>query len=507
MRACDLLEEYFKRTKMCRTDLVELCEFDKARSSGSTPDGVKLFWDMWRPQYVALGEGSLRDLDSDIEDAVLEELARLERKCKIPYVPDDDLVEEHLEAAIQYVHVGAASALRRRKRDGRTEDVVDTLQEVSRILHLVGVRYNRNRLAVSYLAEAPHDFVSQFGVRSLVLSELAKSRSFDGKYEEAFEMAFDSFVCAEAVWDVVTLDREFLTEEFGEEILALEVETRDAIRKCLPLQNPQQVVDCFEELKRVDKSDNWRLVARQCARLARTIDEDLRELSVLDGNHQEINWYGYWCVAEGWASAQLSQKEYLKLRRQDERDASEERLRRYFFGGSWENIPERARGRLINADHLWFSHARGAAIDAVLNDLQVAAQFMCHAFIWEPLNLAKGGQELLEFKKKENELNDKNRIPTLYDYAWVCGRPFFKVFVQRLGLSEEEQQFLISDLGVDLDFLRRGRVVAEKDPNRRLRPDDTQRLVKLFLGIGEPGVLRRLAEVGPKLTGRRSRRL
>ena len=164
------------------------------------------------------------------------------------------------------------------------------------------------------MAEAPHSsIVSQFGVRSLVLSELAKVRFSDGKHQEAFEMAFDSFVCAEAVWDVVTLDREFLIEVFGEEALALEEETRAAIRRCLPLQNPQQVVDCFEELKRQDKSDNWRLVSRQCARLSGTIDEALSELTVLDGNRQEIDWYGYWRRAQGWAEEHLGPQEYREL--------------------------------------------------------------------------------------------------------------------------------------------------------------------------------------------------
>ena len=309
MRADDLPSEYFRRTKGLRTDLVALVQFADTTGPDNAPDEsreITLFWEMWRPQYTILGEGNplgYQDnppaLDDDIEGAVLKELARLERGCRISYVPDADLLEEHLEAAVLYVHLGAASALRRRKRAGFTEDVVDTLQKVRRILHLLEIEYDQNRLSVTDMAESHSSIVSQFGVRSLVLSELAKVRFSDGNHQEAFEMAFDSFVCAEAVWDVVTLDREFLIEVFGEEALALEEETRYAIRRCLPLQDPQQVVDCFEALRWQDKSDDWRLVARQCARLAGTIDEALSESSVLDGNRQEIDWYGYWRRAPG----------------------------------------------------------------------------------------------------------------------------------------------------------------------------------------------------------------
>ena len=504
MRVADLIEECFKRTKMLRTDLGAMDEFDKAISSDSTLDGVKLFWEVWRPRYT-LVEGSLLGdqdnppaLDDDLEDGVLEELARLERECRISYVPDEDLIEEHLEDAIQYVHVGAASALRRRKRDDLTEDVLDTLQRVSRILHLVGINYNRNRLSVSYLAEAPHDMVSQFGARSLVLRELAKARSVDGKYQEAFEMAFDSFVCAEAVWDVATLDREFLIEVFGEEALALEEETRAAIRRCLPLQSPQQIVNCFEGLRRQNKSDDWRLVAHQCARLAQTIDDDLSESSVLDGNHQELDWYGYWRRAQGWAEEHLGPQEFREFLRGQEEEASRDRLERYFFGELWEKIPPKAREHLVNVDSAWFDKSRGRALGAVLNDLQVAAEVICHSFIREPLE-SLGDQSLLRILARDREPQDAGRSPTLPDYARVCEGDGFKKFVQEQGVSSDERRFLRQRLPKALRKLSELRNPAQHVPERRMRREEVEPLVQSFLGIGRPGVLRSLIEVGQKL--------
>ena len=215
-------------------------------------------------------------------------------------------------------------------------------------------------------------------------------------------------------------------------------------------------------------------------------------------------WSEYWRRAEGWSSAQLSQNEYRELRRQDEKDASLNRLTRYFFGETWGNIPDRAREHLVNVDHLWFTNARGAAIDAVLNDLQVAAETMCYDFIWEPLQKAEGGKDILEFRKADTELREKRFSPTLSNYGWVCRQSFFKSFVQGIGLDEEEQLFLTSDLTRALDSLRGKRDIAQHDPDpsRRVRREDVERLVKMFLGIGQPGVLRRLAEIGPKLAAK-----
>ena len=116
---------------------------------------------------------------------------------------------------------------------------------------------------------------------------------------------------------------------------------------------------------------------------------------------------------------------------------------------------------------------------------------MCYSYVWEPLRRAMGRQELLEFKRRDNDLNQNYRSPTLSDYSWVCKQGFFKTFVQGFGLEEQEQVFLTTDLGGDLDFLNRGRNPAQHNPNVQWRREDVERLMKLFLGIGQPGVLRR----------------
>lgn len=330
MDAADLVIEHARRTNTFRLDLMALRQFVKAREAGKAPDEdalVTLFWEMLRPR---LDDGEFRDnpppLDADIECILLEGLARLERQCRVPPEPGSDRLEgERYEHAIQYVHVGAASALRHRKRDGLNEDVVKTLQEVSRILYLL-----EETRAVTNIVDAPIGIVSLFGVKALVDKELAHVKRLDGRYQEAFDIAFDGFVFAEAVWDAVDWDdmdlyRQFLIEIFGEERLALEERTRAAVRRCLPLYQPQQIADCFELLRAQDKSDNWRRVARQCERLALTLDDDLQEQTILDGNHREVDWYRYWSLSEGWATARLSPQELHEFLHKEKETASKDR--------------------------------------------------------------------------------------------------------------------------------------------------------------------------------------
>ena len=514
MDASALLSEYMKRENTVRNDLLHYFLFVRGRDSGENADDkipVDLFWETWFPHtsdsfFNALYEP--KPLPEDIESHFLEGLAEQERECRVPYVPDRDALSDptatngQFQLGHQYVHVAAASALRHFKRDGFSDYVRQTLVEVNRVLYGLGI-------TDSFWLDATDGsyIISQFGVHSLVHGALSSVKYLDGDYENALLLAVSAVVSFDAVTDVVDVDREFLSENFKEEhIVSIEVLIRMLIQRNFKSVNlnSQHIVNAFEGLKMLGNSQNWRLVARGCSLLAGTTDWKLRELEVTDEDGKRENWYAYWYRAEGWASAQLGQNELRDYLRQQEMDASEKRLRGYFFGETWRNIPEKARERIVNVDVLWFTEARGAANDAVLNDLQVAAETMCHAFIWEPLRKSEGGLELLEFKKRDAELSEKRFFPTLSNYVWVCRQSFFKSFVQGIGLDEEEQLFLTSDLTNALDSLRGRRDTAQHDPdpNRRLLREDVERLVKRFLGIGQPGVLRRLAEIGPKLAGK-----
>ena len=551
MDATELVQEYFRRTNKYRSDLNALAEFVEERDSDGFVDSlklIKLFWHTFRPSAASTdSDGSLDGVDeetqplpNDLETAFLEQLADLERECRIPYVPDSDDLPD-FSSASQYIYLGGASALRHRQRDGFSEYVRDTLNKVWRLLRIVErQRYIEFGFPLLKGRLSPWETVSLYGAVGLVLTEIFHVKYLDGDYDGALPVAADVLwslgyveeaypysptspaefrrlvqTISKARGEASGLSNDVIDEE-EEKRYQVESEICETVRERCPSQGltPQQMVDAFEGLKMRGKSQNWDRVVSVCERVVRgggypfgdgiDFSEDNSLLAEVVTSEEGIEepWILYWRGAEAWAEAQMGQNELRDFLRQQERDASEKRLVGYFFGETWRDMPEKAREHLVNADYLWFTNARGVAFDAVLNDLQVAAETICYDFIWEPLRRAKGGQELLEFKKRDNDLSQNHRFPTLSDYAWVCGQPFFKAFVQGLGLNEEEQLFLTADLENHLDFLRRGRDIAQHDPNARLRREDVERLVHLFFGIGQPGVLRRLAEIGPKLAAK-----
>ena len=190
-----------------------------------------------------------------------------------------------------------------------------------------------------------------------------------------------------------------------------------------------------------------------------------------------------------------------QTRKADE-EASEDRLKGYFFGESWEKLPPKAQERLINVDRAWLARSQRRDYGDVLNDLQVAAEVIFHTFIWEPLLQSSGDRAILRILERDRGLRDKGYFPSLLDYAWVCREQGFKAFVRDLGASSDEQRFLHRDLPQALSSLRKLRNPARHHPIGRFPREDVEPLVNLFLGIGKPGILRRLAEVGPKLSSK-----
>ena len=74
--------------------------------------------------------------------------------------------------------------------------------------------------------------------------------------------------------------------------------------------------------------------------------------------------------------------------------------------------------------------------------------------------------------------------------------------MQGAELNREEQQFTRGKLQHALNDLRKTRDQSQHDPDRRLQRHEVEPFVMMFLGIGQEGVLRRLAEIGPKLARR-----
>ena len=488
---------------------------------------IELFWKALRPQYVKLIAEwpqspfveNPPDLPPEEENEFLERLANLEHACRIPYTPDfenwrDGTTMEQFKAGSRYIHIAAASALRHLKRDGYSDYVVQTIGEVRRALYLLGIgtdtstRYEdlRGHSGFAHPDDAGGEIVALFAVRSLIHGILSILMYKSGQFEQAFKLAADAVIISDDVSEAVGLYEEYLLEKGRNKVDFMESDRRirSAVERCTPLRNikPQQVVDTFEGLKGHGKVESWWWVAFHCGEMIWHDRENLEVELVLDGDRMEHSWPDYWNFAKGWATAQLTPNEYRELRRRDEKDASEYRLRRYFFGDTWRNMPEKTRERLIVVDTLWFSESRGLDFGAILNELQVAVESMCYEFIWEPLRNAEGGRDRLAFMGRDAELGRDRKSPTLSDYSWACGIPFFKELVQSREIANEERVFLTSKLPSALSYLLNYRNPSQHVHDKLMRRDEIEPFIRLFLGIGREGIIGRLAEIGPKLARR-----
>ena len=185
--------------------------------------------------------------------------------------------------------------------------------------------------------------------------------------------------------------------------------------------------------------------------------------------------------------------------RGQEEEASRDRLEGYFFGELWRNVPEKAQGRLVDVDRDWLDKSRGRDYGPLLNDLQVAAEVICHSFIWEPL---RSDRRLQRIQEKDQELRNDGRSPTISNYVWACKDQGFREFVQEQVVDRKDQQFLFQRLPKALRKLSELRNPAQHDPERRMRREEVEPLVKWFMGIDQRGVLRSLVEVGQKLVSK-----
>ena len=527
MNARELVQEYFRRTGMHRTDLDALAEFVEARELGQL-DGLgitRLFWHAIRPRQVTGGDAvsssdsieESSNLPDDIEKEYLEQLLMLGSEMRVHFTPDlNDLSDpganyKQYRELVPYLHVAAASAIRRQRIEGFSEKVAETLDDVWReLLRLQYTGYLDPDLYGPLPGNLGEDD-SLYGVMSLVASLVCRSMYAQGNYDESFQCGVESVIYCQAAFRAAdySSEREYFYDAFGNDLdkAEKEIRIREVVGSLLSVDDlePQQIVKSFEGIREHGGSIPWRLVAIQCSLLGLTDIDDLSLSDVSDTDGTIAPWDIYWHRAGGWAEAQLSQNELREFLRQHRERASETALKVYFLRETWDKLPKKVQDNLVYAERIWFESQR-EDFGAVPIHLRVAVAAMCYEYIWEPMRRAKGGQDLLEFKKLDSDLSQDNRSPNLANYIRVCSQQFFRSFVQGKGLSQSEQEFLVSDaegaLRNALYSLQTGRNIAEHEHERLLTRDEIKPLVDLFFGIGQPGVLRRLAEIGPKLAGK-----
>ena len=288
--------------------------------------------------------------------------------------------------------------------------------------------------------------------------------------------------------------------------------------------NPGEITSIFLRLKAHGQASDWAQVAQDCrvflgesnyafgsepdSYFRTVVDETeyvtewvpIEPESVRDEKGETLNWREFWHAAHSWASAQLSPNEYIRLREEDEKKAAGRRLKSYFFGNSWDELPQRAKDRLVVADTTWNTQER-LAWEAILADLRIAAEDVFDKFIFQPL-YEKRAETGLELVRRMDKARFSTKRSPLYFFSRICRSEGFGHLLKSFRVGQKDIDWLGSDLPNMLDWLRRGRNSSEHGGRESWHREEVRPFIQAFLGIGQEGALPKLARVGRVLRQR-----
>ena len=104
------------------------------------------------------------------------------------------------------------------------------------------------------------------------------------------------------------------------------------------------------------------------------------------------------------------------------------------------------------------------------------------------------------FEQRRQEKDDNSHDPNLIGLIWPCEQPFYKKFLAQRKLRSLETQFLTRDLPkISKKLWYTQRNLAEHKLDKVAQRDAVEDVFKVFLGIGQTGILPELARIGRKL--------
>ena len=437
-----------------------------------------------------------------------------------------------LKNALIFVHVAAARALKLHRADGFSEEVRSCLADVERTLdHLQRAGFDHKYQARRYgqlRLEGIGIFHSTLAVSAISFVFLSRISRIDGCYADALhylaragELYEYALPTPMGLWDAWPLGRDrfapnavppwggdleyFLTglrisvTQFTELIEELRADRRSindwrsVAADCLILAN-QGMCWRFDEIEEADPDEYFEKYSielydleefEQSEDIHEVLAANIDRVRIRDDRGNTVNWGEFWHSASAWATVQLSPSEYRKMRDEDEKQAAERRLQRYFFGSSWSRLPERTQERLVNADIIWNSTQR-VSRETILNDLQRATEEMCYWYLPK------------FFEKTEPNYLDVLDALDIRKYIEICERNSF-----RDGFDECEKQFLTEDLPSSMRCLADARNPAEHEtgqPMSRSR-DLADSAYRLFMGLGHNGILPQFIRIALKYDG------
>ena len=161
-------------------------------------------------------------------------------------------------------------------------------------------------------------------------------------------------------------------------------------------------------------------------------------------------------------------------------------------------LPERAREALITADRTMVSSTLGRRA-GILNEIRIATEEALQQYLWRPLSKWAESQRSLYPGVKQilDKPVHQRRSPSIDDYVQLLWHSGTKGYLQSVGLSNEDMQFLTKENRMTkfLQTLQHTRNVAEHEPGSTLDPAAIRNLYAEALGIGRKGVLPELVRL------------
>lgn len=554
--------EWYDLDHTFRSDIATLLKF---RDSDEAYNPLYLFWNLYQPE-VKDDSGDFSpapNLQMEDEQLVLDTLDLLRHRYRVSFEPDADVsalkrfyseyaedpdstpLPNLLKNLLILIHVAAAKAFRMlNSENGYSEETKECLAEVERAFSQLCY----TGFAPSMCLPEDYDtgrfecvavFKSALQVTGLSFVELARIHRLDGKYQDClryFTRAHKLYDYAmptpAGTYEIWPLGIEFSSTKMDSSVQSidsyvtwtgLEVSLAELTQIWQLIKaSPSSITDWIQisnDCRRMNLSEVWKFheYSSDYEEEMRKYDpfgyenldiliEQIQNVRIEDGTEYRLTWGEFWESARTWASAQLSPNKYRKLREEDAKFEAEYRLKNYFFHDAWDTLPEQARKRLTNADVNWNSKQKMSR-EAILNDLLRATEAICYHFIWQPLADTKNSsQGFLHFLRRDSEIaeNPRRSQPEARDFIWACEQPFFLEFIEQRNLSEH-LVFLTENLPAAMRQLADYRGKAEHDTGASTPSKLIESTYQLFLGVGRPGILPELAQIGHKLQPRRSR--
>ena len=446
------------------------------------------FWDLF--WFL---EQSNKHLDFNIPEVmstwILDTLRYLETTWRPAYLPDEDFRAD----ALNHTYFAAAHALALWYKQQSYSEAIRAFEESFKAYFST-----HKDIGPKPMLDKPDDWEarSQVALQGIVGMHLFRIRSKELNWPEALRMYAHAMACFHAVtgaeydemWDVEFLQKELLGS--GWRTIGNEWESYKN-----KMHDEAKLV--FSHTRDVPPGKEWWPDASRYVQMIVTSLE-----SEYIGRGTELS--NYWSGEQGWIrGVKLEPGERLIDLNRDEDEKAYQRLRRYFFAEpQWGALPERAQKRLVEADRVWYSSRHGDP-GAVLESVKIAVEEVLFDLLWKPcyhwIDESPKGLEILDLMNLRQKLQESGQNPSLLEYESMLRSKGLQSFLHTTSSSDEDRR-LLRRLWKPLEALRKSRnLVAHDTGGRVLTREQVASLYRKFLGLGEQGILPRLASMKARL--------